>query len=266
MILYRCMTDYAINKGKETGFFGPTHGFSTRYGGLGKIENDDCFNTFTYSQNENLHFFNFAIDAIQYMDDEKLYWNDLNLCKFDIPDELLEKGFGFYRFLVRSEYVSTQDIPYSYLIKSINQYNEIELFEELNSNLDEAIYWHSTAGKAMTMSVNAGTNMGYICGDIYHGGFMSAYTMFLDKLQRNHFYGIDNNFIEECTRKNQEAYDNSTIREDRKFIVGKPHFDYWNGLTYEEINKLFNGFEDVYINKTIQSVEDINYKNERVRK
>ena len=35
MILYRCMTQYAIDKGKERGYFGPTHSFSTRLGGLG---------------------------------------------------------------------------------------------------------------------------------------------------------------------------------------------------------------------------------------
>ena len=266
MILYRCMTEYAINEGRKTSIFGPTHSFSTKYGGLGKIENDSCYNTFTHSQNKNLHFFRYAIDAIQYMDDEKLSWNNLSLCKFDIPDELLEKGYGFYLFQIRSEYVSTQDVPLSCLIEVIDQYNKRDLFRELTSDLDEAIYWHSTAGKAMTMTVNSGLNMGPLCGDIYHGGFMRVYTMFFDKLKNNRFYGIDDKFIEECTRKNLEAYDNSTIREDREFIEGKPHTDYWNGLTYEEINNLFNGYEQVYIYKTIASIKDIEYKSRNRKK
>lgn len=178
---------------------------------------------------------------------------------------MLEKGYGFYFYNVRIEYVSNQPIPSSCLINAIEAYSNQSLFLEMKSNLDEAIYWHSTAGKAMTLCMHGGMNMGYVCGDIFHGGFMRTYYPFLNKLKERRRLNITDEFIEECEIKNQEAYDNSTILSDRSYISNNFYHDYWDGLSYEEINKLFSCLEDLYINKTISSIEDIKYKDERTR-
>ena len=267
MILYRFMTQYAIDKGNEWCFFAPTHTFSTRQNGLRTINGKSCFNTFTPEQNKELHFFKFAIDAIQYMDDESFRWNGLYLGKFDIPDELLEKGFGFYMFSVRSEFIPKPNAILSskYLINVISEHDNRSLHSEMRSDLDEAIYWHSTAGKAMTTIVNGGLNGNYICGDEFHGGFIRVYNRYLNRLLESRRLNITKDFIQECTEKNQAAYDNSTILTDKNYIREHFYKDYHEGLNYEEINKLFSGLEDYYINKTITSLEDIQYK-DRSRK
>lgn len=260
MILYRCMTQYSIDKGFECGIFKPTHVFSQRLGGNGRINNESCFNTFTADQNINLHFFQFAIDAISYMDSISYQYDGLKLCKFDIPDNLIEKGYGFYLYNIRSEFVAKKLIPSNCLIKVIEECSNQELLAEIISNLDEAIYWHSTAGKATTICVNDGI-MDNICGDNHHGGFMRIYSYYLDECLRTQRFNISNDFINDCLVRNQEAYDNSTILDDIPYISQYFHHDYWQGLDHSEINKLFNGLEELYINKTIKSISEINYKN-----
>jgi len=259
MILYRCITKEEIDISLKKGYFGRTHTFSKRMGGLGRTKNNDyIFNTFTDVQNEKLHFFRFAIDAAEYLNDEKYDWDDLRLCKFDIPDELLEKGYGFYSDHIRLEYVSKENIPSKFYKKNIEVYDFDEIQLEIESNINEAIYWHSTAGKAMTMTVFNGRKCWSICGDRNFGGFVNVFLRYFGEI---HAY---DSFVRECIEKNQEAYDNSTILDDKWYILEHFNTDYWNFLSIEELNKLFNGIEDYYINKSIDSLEDIKYKDENI--
>lgn len=121
MKLYRIVDDEELSSALNNGVFEANWKYYEKDSGWGKINGKCCMNTFDESQNKNLHFFRYPLDAVQYLwwdrkAVENIYFSSESLCVFDIPDDLVEKGYGFYPNKVSKGYVAKGPIGSNYLL------------------------------------------------------------------------------------------------------------------------------------------------------
>ena len=266
MKVYRIMSSEEINQGLEDKVFMPKWEYYPENNGWGIINQRSCYNTFNDKQNQNLHFFRFAIDAVQYLNfDRKSFVRGLDtgyyLCVFYFPDELLEKGYGFYPNKITSEYVVKGEVKLDYLVSYSN--SREEMFKKVLEELDDTIYWYSTTGKACMMLADPSFCVNQVCGTYTTGGFVSVFGRW--------FYDIANWFIteenvdklkEHCNSLNKRAYEETTILEDMKNMY-ELHKNYKQCSNCNEVNEMFNSFEFKYEKTNL----DLGSKaNERIKK
>lgn len=138
--LYRIVDDNELQKALSKGFFEPTWQYYEENQGWAIFGRYSYRNTFSYDQNQNLHFYPFSIDAVQYLYiDRNKNFDTYNIaigdsfCVFDIPDKLLIKGYGFYPNKVAPEYITKKAIPIECLLWHTK--NKSKMFEEILVNI-----------------------------------------------------------------------------------------------------------------------------------
>ena len=268
MKVYRAMTKYELTEALKYNTFESYPKVFPDNNGWGKINNRFCYNTFTKEQNKNLHFFKYAIDAMNYLDSDLVGIRDARflinypshyLCTFDIPDEILEKGYGFYPKRVSPEFIANSEVKPNYLINYTD--SRAEMFKKILEELDSAIYWYSTTGKACKMVMDPSSCAERVCGTYTQGGFVRVFEYWLTTIVAKVLLTEEdtNKLMKYCNDKNIEAYNETFMLKDWDEMRGPLYKKYRSGLNHDEINEMFNEFEKIYTAKGIEPLHYIDY-------
>lgn len=189
---------------------------------------EDTFSKDLYD--ERPVFFRFAIDAIRFYKQEQDTHEYKYFCVFDIPEELLEKGFGCYGYrgyFITPMYRAKEEIKKDYF-QSYTKcrqgdfgtcFDDKKLFDYIKEDLEDSVIWHSTVGKICTICIDNAYTLQPICGSKRVGGFMYNYATFRGFLSYN--LGFLPNILfeatteeeakeilEKCDKLNRQCYDN----------------------------------------------------------
>lgn len=258
MIVYRVMNFNDVNEILTTNQVKAKPIFYESDNGWGKFKNGNFYNTFNHNQNENLHFFRFAIDAYHYLITES---KNSFFCVFNIPEEKLEYGFGYYPNRISPEYTYEKQIDVNDLLFYTS--TEIEILKYVFQDLEDAINWYSTIGKACYMCADFGSSITPVCKTKTLGGFINSFNKNPKFLYHiiNQCKNINNNFcgeefIDYCTSLNiayQHYLDFYEFDESKDiFIRIKSGFDEIQNkflkkeYTNEEASEVFKHFEKIY--------------------
>lgn len=250
MKLYRIM-DYdglktTLNEGvikTNSDVFEPNSGWGT-------FNNCSYMNTFTVEQNKSPHFYPFAIDAAHYMIKDRNSPSDY-FCVIDIPDDYVEKGYGFYPQKISPEYVSNQTISSESIVFWTS--NKEQVANYVLNDLEESIKWYSTVGKAIYMCMDRGFLCQPLCGTLTMGGFIFSFEKFLEFIISEYStkdFTQAKEVISGCTKLNEYYYSlldflcNRASATDFNMIQGKFNSDQIKSA--EEAGILFGELEKKY--------------------
>lgn len=118
----------------------------------------DCIlyqnNTFGDKSRNGIHFYRFALDAFHLKKQNMNNNTELNFCIYDVPNELLEYGYGnYFPFGIKPEYVANKNDINASMIKKIFV-SEQKINHIIYDELDEYIKYYSTAGKAIETALS----------------------------------------------------------------------------------------------------------------
>lgn len=252
MKLYRIVSDKELQNALNEGTFKTIWQYYEKDTGWAIFNGSSCINTFTAEQNNNLHFFKFPIDAVEYLYKDRKKAGESyadnsidSFCVFDIPNNLLEKGYGFYPKKVALEYVAKEPISIKYLL-SHTKYKP-NMFQMVLEYLEETIKWYSTVGRACEMCLDNGfcmMNVGGIKKIVRVGGFIYSFG--------DWFSSVLSNFAsqEEINEIMKYCYDANTIcyqdlkKDEFNFSNMQIMFESDEVKSPQEAALIFNKFQD----------------------
>jgi len=183
MRLYRVMDYSGLQETLEKKVINTNSDIFEPDNGWGIFGNRCYMNTFTDVQNRFPHFYPFAIDAAYYMIRERKNCSDY-FCVLDIPDNYIEKGYGFYPQKTSPEYVSNQDVSSQSIVYWTSDKSVVA--DYVLNELQDSIKWYSTVGKAIYMCMDQGFLCHPICGNRTMGGFIFSFQEFLEQILSIH--------------------------------------------------------------------------------